>query len=468
METHGDRDRYKFQRSKRCPVILQLGYVMSRLSVQQEVGDAYALDSVLVGGREWVECEQVLRVAVADGEERREFAVESGFFERGERDLEVGRGAVFHRDEIDFLVAEDADVDLGIATPEFEVNDVLENASAVGVSGAEERPPQSHVGEIVFGVDFEVLPSAYIVTIDAGEQEGFAQSLKVGVEGGVRNFDSVRLERADDFVDGEQIADVVEQKTCEPFQDGGVAEAVAGEHVFVEDGFKDSPEIIALGMGIVGEQRGKGESAVLHVVGEDFAGGAVRGDGEVFGEAERLKLDLDVASGQESGEFAGEELGVGAGDVNIEFFGGVNSVHEPFEVRNVLHFVQEDVGLERRMHSRLDVVPSVLPMCELWSVRFLEIEREDLFRGDSFGQQLLAVELEKGRLAAPADTGYDFDNVLVTPGRKPVREEFALDFAVIHRNTPSDCELFTGMIAKNQIGVNGDLLVCYKNGNDFK
>ena len=73
-----------------CTQIFSSACRHSYSPVQQEVDDAHAFDSVLVGGRERVKREQILRVAVADGEERREFAVEGGFFERGERDLHVG------------------------------------------------------------------------------------------------------------------------------------------------------------------------------------------------------------------------------------------------------------------------------------------------------------------------------------------------------------------------------------------
>ena len=134
------------------------------VGVETEIDNIQALDAVMVERRIVVEREQELRMVVADGFERSEFACECSLIANGVRHLEVAWDSVLKCHEIDLSVVEDADVDFAEAATEFKIHDIFEKMPKIFSFRSEKRTAETRVGNVVFCRRFEILPSLYIVS----------------------------------------------------------------------------------------------------------------------------------------------------------------------------------------------------------------------------------------------------------------------------------------------------------------
>lgn len=168
----------------------------------------------------------------------------------------------------------------------------------------------------------------------------------------------------------------------------------------------------------------------------------------VFGEAQRLKANLDIASCKEGRELAGKELLVRPCDVDVKVLERIDSIHQAFKIWHELNFVEKNIGLLGRIDLCFDELPCCSPSREVGKQWALEIDGYDLFFGNALGAQFILEELEKRRFAATADSRDDFDDIFVAPLGEPVGEHWASDFFDMHiRNLPFR-EKFSSMIAK--------------------
>ena len=156
----------------------------------------------------------------------------------------------------------------------------------------------------------------------------------------------------------------------------------------------------------------------------------------VFGETQRLKANLDIASRQEGRELARKELCVRPCDVDVEVLERIDSVHQAFKFGDELNFVQEDVGLQPWIDFSLDELPSSAPCREVGKQGALEIDGYDLLLGNALGAQFILEELKKHRLAATAYSRYDFDDIFVAPFAEPTGGHRAGNSFSIHTRNP--------------------------------
>ena len=426
-----------------------------RMGVEEKIDNVHPLDAVMVERWVVVEREQELGMVVADGAERRKFAHERGFVADRVRHLKVAGKSVFKRHEIYFSVVEDADVDFAESAAQLKVNDVFKQMSEVFAFRSEDDAAKPCVGDIVLCRGLEVLPPLDVVAVHPVEKKGLAERIDVGVQRRVGHGEAFALEHSDDLVHRKQIADVVEEKTDDALERGSVAVAVPRHHVLVENRIEDAGEVVELGARAVGKLGGEGKSAEAQKVVEYGMRVPVGEQGDVFREVKRLEAYFDIASGEERGQFAGEELGVRAGDVDIEVLAGVKSVNKLFELRHVLYLVEKNVCPAVRLDIGLDELPCLAPSREGSAVGILEIDCDYPVGGKSAFNKLSAEKLKKRGFPATSYAGHDFDDVFVAPACEPVDEPFSADLAIVHERILGRCWKFGGMIAFSASEVNG-------------
>ena len=242
---------------------------LDRLRGEKEVDCVDFPDAVEVGRRIAVKGQQGLRMVVANGFERCEFAKESRFLAGGEGDLVVMGNGVLKRDEVDLVGAERADEDLVVAALQFQIDDILKNSPLVARLVGEKQPAKARVGEVVLGVGAQNVPALDVVAAHAVKEVGLAERFGVGVQRGVGNGQAFVLEDSDDFVDRVEVADVVGEEFDQTAKRGDIPVAVACDDVLVDDGVENAREIVVLRLGIRIQQGGEGEAAKGHVVPHD-------------------------------------------------------------------------------------------------------------------------------------------------------------------------------------------------------
>jgi len=106
--------------------------------------------------------------------------------------------------------------------------------------------------------------------------------------------------------------------------------------------------------------------------------------------------------------------------------------------------------------------PCVPPSAEVGKVGIFKVDGHDLILVNAILYQSILEEVEKRRLAAPANAGDNFNHIFVSPLSKPIRKEGAAYFCVIHINSSFGGEIFVDIIAKYGEAVNGRYCV-YEN-----
>ena len=432
-----------------------------RTGVEKKIDNIHPIDAIMVERRIVVEREQELRMVVADGFERREFAGERGFVADSVRHLEVAGASAFKCHEIDFSVVEHTYVDFAEPAVQLKVNDVFKQMSEVFAFRSEKGTAKPRVGDIVLRRGLEVLPPLDVIAVHPGEEEGLAERVDVGVQSGVGHGEAFALEHSDDLVHRKHVADVVEEETDDALEGGGVPVAVPGHYVFVENRVENAGEVVELGARAVGELGGERKATEAQKVVEYGIGVLVGEQGAVFCEVKRLESYFDISSGKEGGQFAREELGVRAGDVNVKIFAGVKSVNELFELRHVLHLVKKNVCPAVGLDIGFDELPCLAPTCKGGAVRILEIYCDYPVCGKSAFNKLFAEKLEKRGFPATTNASHDFDDIFVEPACEPVGKPFSADFAIVHGNILVWRLKFVGMIAFSIGEVNDEFVHAY-------
>ena len=417
------------------------------VGVENEIDNIQARDAIMVKRRIIVEREQELRMVVADGFERGEFACECGLVANGVRHLKVAWDSVLKCHEIDLSVVKDADVDFAEAAAELKIHDILEKMPEIFAFRSEKRAAEPHVGNVVLCRRLEILPSLYVVAVNPIEKKSLAERVDVGVQRCMRYGEAFAFEHSDNFVHREQIADVVEEKSNDALKSRGVAVAISRQDVFVENRVEDAREVVVLGARTVYKLRGERETTEAQKVVEHGMGIAVVEESEILREVQRLKSNFDIASCKERCQFAGKEFGIGAGNVHIKVLAGVESVNELLKFGNILNFVEKDVGLADLFYIWLDEFPCFAPTGEGGAVGILEVYRDYTVCGYSVIGKAFSEQFKECGFPAAADAGDNLDNILVVPAGKPVGEPFPLYFAVVHRIISQVGPKFVGMIA---------------------
>ena len=423
--------------------------------VKQKVDCVDLLDAVEVGGRIAVEGEQELRMVVPDELERLEFAGEGRLVTYCERDLIIRGRGVFKSDEIDFVRAERSDKHFAVAAFQFEKDDVFKDATEVSAPVAQQNAAEPRVGNVVLGVRLQEIPSANVVAICAEQQERITEQIEVAVDRLVVDGESIFQKCSGNAVDGKQVADVVKDELRQSLEEVYVANAIPCCDVFVEDGIENAGKIVVLQRRVLGQQHRGRESSESHVVLNGDVGNGVGGLGaHVFGEGQRMQLYLDIASGQEGGQFARKEFAVGSGDVNIAILSRKDSVNQPFEIGHDLHFIQKDVVFPFPLHLRVNEFPRFAISREGGRADVFKVDRDDVLMRNAFLDQHVAENFQQRSFTAAPDACDDLDDVTVAPFTDPINEQGAVYYAVRHKNSYLDKE-FGCMIPKSRIVVNG-------------
>lgn len=365
--------------------------------------------------------QQVLGVVVSDLCEGAVFALLGGpIGHDGHRDLDV---RVAHlgasQDEVAFKLADTPDADAVSPCAGIGEDDVLEHRpvvdSVVGVEGEVE----AQVRQVVLLLAPQRFPRLQVEAGALADDLRVLEDPEVPRERLALDFHALlALEVRSDVRKRRGGAEVVDNVVAHLVEHGDVLYLHASADVLFEDLLDDRRDVCAL----------VGESGVVHrfreAAFEDVCVelcDRVRIHGQpqesfhlaVLAEVQRLHLEFDVAPGNLSGQLAGKQVGVRAGDEDGEATFGAELVEYIFEALDVLYLVDEKVLRPRNAEQGLDEGLELL-----WGLHgsvsvSVEVEIRDMVVIDAFGPELFGDALHEAGLSAAADPGDHLDHPVV-------------------------------------------------------
>ena len=201
----------------------------------------------MVDGGDVVESQEKFGVLVTNCFERSEFTGQGRGVLDCKSDLKVEWTSAVNDNEINFFGSQDADKDILIAPLQFKEDDVFENMSLVIAFVSEKDAAESCVGDVVLGIGLQVVFSFDVIATDFEDEKGFAKCREKVVERGVGNGESVRFERSNNAIDGLDVADMVEDESCQSLKSCGFAESFASGNIFIDNCRKNAGKVVLEG-----------------------------------------------------------------------------------------------------------------------------------------------------------------------------------------------------------------------------
>ena len=137
-------------------------------------------------------------------------------------------------------------------------------------------------------------------------------------------------------------------------------------------------------------------------------------------EGQRQHFDLHIASGQIRGQFGGQQVGVGAGHINVAIQIHAEGIHGILPVPNLLHLVQKQVKplfLGYTLHHILIKLLAV----HIGKLHGLKVHREDLILHDALFPQMCHHQFQQAGFAAASDSGHDLDDLHILNGNELIK-----------------------------------------------
>jgi hypothetical protein len=154
------------------------------------------------------------------------------------RDLKIFDDTSFLGDEIDFFpVLEPSDAHRISSPNKLQIDEIFEDFSDIpGGIPPDEAIAETHVGNIVFVVDFEVFFGRWILGFGKVDKIGFLPILQIGEDGFRRKLDFLGQKIIADAFRAEYAPDIAEKIPVEIFEKCHVSEAEMSNDILEENG----------------------------------------------------------------------------------------------------------------------------------------------------------------------------------------------------------------------------------------
>ncbi len=329
--------------------------------------------------------DEELGVGVVDFEKRGDFAGEGVGVGDVVGDLEIDLLVGAFGDEIDFAIAEGTDVDFVTAAKEFDGDDIFVKTAVVEVFGAENGGFDGVVAEVIFVLGVKVHFALDVVAFDFVEGKGVTKIIDIGIDGFIVGVLMVGVEDVGDGAAGGETGDIVEEVIADAVEDGEVLDVVFLLNVAEDEGIIDGGEIGGFLGGVVIDV-GAGKTAISEITVEaEIRVGNTVEVVEIFAERKWEDFDRIVAAGEESGEVAREEEGVGTGDIEVVFHGIVEAIDGVLEALTGLDFIDEDEIATVFDVTVFDILMEGVVFAEVFKGEVVEVDVDNIGVGDFGG-----------------------------------------------------------------------------------
>ena len=171
-----------------------------------------------------------------------------------------------------------------------------------------------------------------------------------------------------------------------------------------------------------------GEQVLL----ETLLDGRIGGDRTVqlheLSEGERIDHKLHIASAQIGRKLTGQQLCIGAGDVDVAIQRNTERVDALLPVLDLLNLIEKEVDLAADLLGAFgDLVVQRLRGLQVGIAHILKVDGDKLRPADAGLRKLLLDQLQHDRLSAAANTGHDLDQLRSDEWADAAHIQFAFD-----------------------------------------
>ena len=294
---------------------------------------------------ELVQGDHILGEVVPDTVVDPEFPVDGLWGGQKVGDLDIEFLASLFADEVDLLVTGFADSDGVAPAQQLQIHDVLQNQVDVTHIAAVDGRPDAVVGDVVLLVGGEDLLALEILPLDLEQQEGVGAETQV-VQNRLRGHGALlAAEELDQRAGGEGGAHIGHHIGDDPLQQIHIPHLVPLDDVLELDGVKEVGQILSAGSLVIAQIGKIGHTTAEQILLEAPGIRGIRIDSAVqlheLLEGEGIDHELHIPTAQIGGQLTGEQLGVGAGDVDVAVQCHPEGIDALFPVSNLLDLVKE-------------------------------------------------------------------------------------------------------------------------------
>ena len=381
---------------------------------------------------EFVQGHHILGEVVPDGVVDPELPVDG--LQGGQQvgDLDIELLPPLFTDEVDLLVPGLAHGDGVAPAQQLQIDDVLQDQVDVPHIASVDSLPDAVVSDVVFLVGGEDLLALEVLPLDLEQEVCVGAEPQVVQNGFCGNGALFVAEELDQRAGGEGGAHIGHHIGDDPLQQIHIPHLVPLDDILELDGVEEVGQILAAG-GILVAQVGE----IRHTAAEQILLEApgVRGlrlDGAVqlheLPEGEGVDHELHIPPAQIGGQLAGQQLGVGTGDVDVAVQCHPEGVDAPLPSGNLLDLVEEQIDLAIHLTGLLHhMIVQCLGVQQMPIAHILKIDGNEICRINPGLHQLFLHQLQHDRLAASANAGHDLDQLAADEGPNSAHILFPFD-----------------------------------------
>ena len=136
--------------------------------------------------------------------------------------------------------------------------------------------------------------------------------------------------------------------------------------------------------------------------------------------------EFNVSSAQIGGQLTGQQLRIGAGDIDVAIHFHAEGIDAFFPAVRLLDFVKEQIDLAAHSGSALeDLVMQYLRRTQMAVAHIFKVDRDTVLGRNPVGKQLLPNRFQHDRLAAAAHACHHLDEIAADKWPNPIHIAFA-------------------------------------------
>ena len=408
--------------------------VLVPLRHQQKLPDIQMLDPI-PAHVELVQGDYILGEVVPDGVVDPELPIDRLRGGQQVGDLDIELLVPLFADEVDLLVAGLADGNGVAPAQQLQIDDVLQDQVDVPHIAAVDGLPDAVVSDVVFLVGGEDLLALEILPLDLEQEKGVGAEPQV-VQNGFRGHGALFVaEEFDQRAGGEGGAHIGHHIGDDPLQQVHIPHLVPLDDILELDGVEEVGQILAAGGILVAQISEIRHTAAEQILLEALGLRGLRLDGAVqlheLPEGEGVDHKLHIPPAQIGSQLAGQQFGVGTGDVNVAVQCHPEGIDAPLPVLHLLDLVKEQIDLAIHLTGLLHhMIVQCLGVQQMPIAHILKIDRNEIRRIDAGFHQLRLHQLQHDRLAASTNAGHYFDQLAADKRPDSAHVLFSFDHGI--------------------------------------
>ena len=298
--------------------------------------------------------------------------------------------------EIDFRIADLADIHVFVAALELEKDHILKDSARISYAAGKHHTSHAHIDAVIFLLQFQEALSSEVKALCRIKDIAVDKSRNVFRHSVRRDSDSLRSDEIAYGLGRSKVSHVVEQIGGKSIEALRIGDVQALRHVLEKHGAQDTLKVIVQAQRTIclrerTRHPSRGDVSIVEPLPRRAC---IRCTTELL-ERKGEHRHFHIAPRKQGGQRTPEHESVRARDVQVKIVARIKAVDRALELGDVLHLVYKHIVHFPRFCTSKHLIVQLVIVENMLVFQLLEIDDDDLIRIHSLGLKVLRIELEQ-------------------------------------------------------------------------